>query len=506
MIGQTRAVKILSAGLILASMVGCGDGERASSRRAPAPKRTDGATADQRTTDDAWGAKQTNTDSTATKNPPIKAQTVANLNPQTLPVYTPRSVEGRDTDARVTISDAPAIIHTPSSTSVNTTLQQQTVARQVTPAPVSTPTPAQATTPTPATTQTATPAQGDDYYYYYPGEPAEYKTNPALGILATGGLDEQGRSYTDSKDDSIMAAAAERFNAMIKSDPLITQGSLELAGSINNVVLAISTSGNGQTRLNIDLRFSDRDQSLAFVGRVQSGFAELRPREVDQLSYKARVICADLANSCRNSVIVLDQFLDGKLCRRAYIVYRNMIEGIGDGHFTISKADFEGWQNLKEPTQRGLMRLMSNTVHYNLKLFKLSGGEGPLRSPRLAFIGMRSWAVVMGAAMFDIDFSKLIGERSRGSTTTLRGPLLQLTAGSSTPLIVEGHGYDADAEVSPTINERFLGNLRSSLIGNDGRGKLKLQFQFGYSSTSHVNFTSLKVDVKSKEQLETSLP
>lgn len=342
-------------------------------------------------------------------------------------------------------------------------------------------------------------------YSVGPGWPKGYEPNPRP--IFTGAADERGFPYTDAKDDSIMAelvAKAEAYGA----------DSQQLAGTIKD--LSFSISGQVAT-LEVDLSIDGDTIRASFGGLVQGRTAQLAARSLrsdrgSSINYQlqAQVACVDANQECRNAVITIDQIIEGKVCRRVYAVHREMLRGIGDGHFTIFDQDYINWKSAPTPAQRAFLRILSNTVYANRALFgQIKQVDVSRNTPVLGYIGIRAWAVAYGRSAFEISMSKGYGYNV-GDTTKFSG---WLTKGSAPAQITEElniSGTYRSPEVNEMYDERYAGPAGISqavLRGNDGRGDLALQFNFYNSNrVSQVNFSGLQVQTLRREEIRALVP
>jgi hypothetical protein len=327
---------------------------------------------------------------------------------------------------------------------------------------------------------------------------------PSTGALVTGALDDRGQPYTDIGNDSIMAALVAKMNAQ---DPKFREDSQAMAHAVSYVKLE---EQNGVLNLDLGLELEGKDLLVPFTGTLVSNKAKLAPRlSTDGNRFEAEVICTDGSSDCRSAVIVVDLFVAGNHCRRMYISHRWLRNGVGDGHFTISDDDYANWSQAKNPAQKGFLRLLANTAHYNKVMFNEIPREN-VRSPRLGYLGVRSWAVAYGRSQFEIKMEKIKTTSNRPYKVTFFGPLTMPNVPGQVSQelnLREDQTTVADAEKTGDINEQLAGNVGQILLtGNDGRGNLALQVHFygpkdingkkvlgGTNAITLINFTKLRM-------------
>ncbi len=344
-----------------------------------------------------------------------------------------------------------------------------------------------------------------------PGLPKTYSLSQVP--LVTGALDERGQIYTDAKDDSVMAVMVDKMN---QQEATFHAESLQLAQSVAKVEFEI----NGQyVSLNLKLKFVDQEINTTMTGVLNGRTAELKQiQPVGNFELRAHSICVDANQECRNVVIVLGHVINGQLCKRAYINHRWMMGGVGDGHFTLSKEDYEAWNKPISRAQKAFLRMVANTVHYNKVLFREIGNE-PLKYPRLGFLGVRSWAVAYGKSGFEITMKKLALNGGTSDETKFSGELTKSWVSGDVTQELNVSGNYNDAEVNDRFDERFAPSISQVLlVNNDGRGNLTLQIDFtgevsegGQTVTkttgsSRMNFTGLRIQTQSAQELQAIVP
>lgn len=361
-----------------------------------------------------------------------------------------------------------------------------------------------------------------------PGVPRGHETTSPDPKI-TGVIDEQGRAFTTTKDDAIMAAIINKMNQM---DPQVRADSEAMAQSVSHVEF---DNNYGVLNLDIDFKLEDGDIKLAFSGQLQGQGGQLAVRRNNSnYEFKAQAICVDVRRECRNAVIIVEHFLNGQPCRRIYIDYRNMMartygdtSNTGDGHFTLSNDDYRNWSSKTNIAQKSFLRLLANTAQYTKMLY---GEEAPSRlppMPRLEYIGVRSWAVAYGKSFSEVIVSKMRIGAGVGYTFSVYGPMtISRLAGEDVQewnIREKNTGLGTDQggpEVSKQFNERFNGGSISQilLVDNDGRGNFVFEFQFygnlnekgvqdeSTGASTRVTFTGLTVPSFDRQQLDQVIP
>lgn len=361
-----------------------------------------------------------------------------------------------------------------------------------------------------------------------PGVPRGHETTSPDPKI-TGVVDEQGRAYTTTKDDAIMAAIINKMNQL---DPQVRADSEAMAQSVSHVEF---DNNYGVLNLDIDFKLDDGDIKLAFSGQLQGQGGQLAIRRNNSnFEFKAQVICVDARRECRNAVIIVEHFLNGQPCRRIYIDYRNMMartygdtSNTGDGHFTLSTDDYRNWSKKTNIVQKSFLRLLANTAQYTKMLY----GEEPASrlppTPRLEYIGVRSWAVAYGKSFSEIIVSKMRIGAGVGYTFSAYGPMTisRLAGEDVQEWNVREKRFDlgkdqGGPEESKQFQERFNGGTISQIlmVDNDGRGNFVFEFQFygnkndkGFQdeatrASTRVTFTGLTVPSFDRQQLDQIIP
>ncbi len=375
-----------------------------------------------------------------------------------------------------------------------------------------------------------------------PGWPAG--DAPSQTPAYSGLIDQQGQAYTDNKQDEIMQVLVHKMNSLPAD---ILADSQQMAMTVNRINLAVDRQ---IIALDLDFKFTDKIVSASFSGYLHTYEAatQLVQRSGSE-QFLVHVTCADRPSAaegitCRNAILMIQHLKEGRVCRTVYAVHRWMMDGVGDGHMTLSDEEFELSTKIyeedkaiqkakkqnkkydKEPVvknraYRAFLRVAGNTVHYNRLLnneyVRLAAGEPTakhVRVPRFNFIGVRSWAVAYGPAFFEITMGKnkpgggnLIMDTSRfaGLLTKPRVPGEPTTA----PLVIEGDYTNAAQD--ELNDERFAAALaKAELIDNDGRGHLTMALEFSDSkvgnASTRLNFNSLPMNVLSASELMRILP
>lgn len=358
--------------------------------------------------------------------------------------------------------------------------------------------------------------------------------------IYSGLINPKGQAYTDGKDDGIMAVLVEKMN---QTEANIRQDSEQLAMTVNRLDLAVD---RGVIALDLGFKFSDKQVDVAFSGFLKpgEGAATLTQRSGTE-QFMVHVTCADQqgqqAVKCRNAILAIFHLKDGVICRRIYAVHRWMIDGVGDGHLTMSNEEVELSTKIYEEDRairqaqryntkydkvsvvknrayRAFLRLAGNTVHFNRRqngeYQRMAVGDNNLpRDPRFNFIGVRSWTVAYGTSFFEITMGRgKAGQRLIQEDTTLFSGLLlkpRVPGEVATRMSLEGN-YKL-AQVDDRYDERFANNIRQAdLIDNDGRGHLTLKMNFHDPKeapvTSRLNFTSQYVNTLSVNDLLKIVP
>lgn len=360
-----------------------------------------------------------------------------------------------------------------------------------------------------------------------PGWPKDY--SPSQQPLYSGMVDERGQAYTDAKDDSIMAVMVDKMNRMAQE---LRVDSEQMAMAVNQINLAVDRQ---IISLNLVLRFADREINEDFSGYLtgQNRTAQLQQRSSRSgEQFVIQATCVDRDTNCRNVILKIDQIREGQVCRTVYAVHRWMMDGVGDGHFTlareeynkssqifledkaIQKAQKEGKKYDKElivknRAERAFLRVVGNTIHYN----RMMNGESHRelsRTPRLGFLGVRSWAVAYGPSFFEITMGKAkAGAGGRLSDSTrFAGLLTKPRVAGEVAETMSIEGEYSNPQIDERYDDQFAKSItKAQLVDNDGRGNLTLQVQFKDSSSlSRVNFTGLRIPALSGAELQQVVP
>ncbi|MGE0764605.1 MAG: hypothetical protein AB7N80_15120, partial [Bdellovibrionales bacterium] len=373
-----------------------------------------------------------------------------------------------------------------------------------------------------------------------PGYPQGYE--PTDRPNYSGLLDQRGQAYTDNKDDSIMAVLVHRMNNM---DSALRADSEQLAQAVSRVNLIIDRQ---VVSLDLSFQFEDRVVEATFSGYLNNRHAStnLTQRSGSE-QFNVHMLCADAQVSqnvlCRNAILTIDQLKDGQVCRRIYAVHRWMFDKVGDGHFTLSKEDFELSTKIYEEDKaiqkaqkenkkyekelvvknralRAFLRLVGNTIHYNRVFIhnepvRLASGENTqlARTPRLGFLGVRSWAVAYGPSFVEITMNKAKagGNGALSDSTRFFGLLTKPRMPGELATDLNREGEYSTPQIDDRYDERLAQTIqKAALLDNDGRGNLALNLEFKDSkvgvASSRVNFTGLHLNVLSSNELLEVVP
>jgi hypothetical protein len=322
-----------------------------------------------------------------------------------------------------------------------------------------------------------------------------YKCEPGTGYI-----------FTDSRQDSLMAVAVERFNKIPESAQI---GSRELAENIRDFKVTSDPYQTGEVKVQFALLVGEEKyETFVLKGRMREWRGKNRTdvnlRKVTKagLTFSGVLTCADLQIGCKNSLIRLHQHgRSGKIKRAAYIVHR-----WGDAHVTISDKDLNHFNQIESRNYRDFAQFLSNTAN-NACLSILGDvqtgkrqmpecaqrrllaqcGRKQWQSPAAKVFDFRGWAVAYGRSGFEfnmIESGAYDFEKKDNVRLSIRGPLI-----ASNQLPMWGRPLKVDGSHAEGISN-------VALVSNDGGGNLNLQVDFKGESKSftRISLTTLIED------------
>lgn len=276
-------------------------------------------------------------------------------------------------------------------------------------------------------------------------------------------------------------------------------GSVNRPASIAGVTVTY-TEDQGKTYKTLELRGSVNQRTRQAALRQVGGNSEHL--------FQGYLTCLDVLNApggqCTNSVIVIEQVLHGKICKRVFAVVRHTHVAL-----SIDRADYRNYFNESNIQKRSFLQYLSNTVavsRYSEGYYIPEDGDDllltltghvdvlgrpivTLPTPFLEQITTRTFAVAHGFAESELEMVESGYERQSAGELSIPAvkdsfkdvfrvvsPLARAIPGNNVSALGE-----VDGSTRGGLNMHQLVSS-AEVVGNDGRGTMEVKYNFGGDS------------------------
>lgn len=311
--------------------------------------------------------------------------------------------------------------------------------------------------------------------------------------IFTGAATSDKYLYTDAKNDAVMFHLVGLMN---KQEEKLRQDSTELALRVKDVTVDVNIyqkdSRGHHVNAKVIVKEAGQNIEFKFAGVLNADrTASLRQLSGQQKGYTfaAKLWCLDTDTiSCQNTVLQLEHIREEKVCKRIFIVHR-----WGNAAFEMTKHDYVSFDISASQGYQAFGEYLANTVLFRKLRMRESLNEydrdiiDPM--PRAKELGLKTWAVALGGAHFELRF---VTENYQDSVPTydIAGKKIEndvvfygdmVSREKNTELLreVSVRGQATSFTDVPNVAIEYAKLIHSAyLTGNDGRGHLGLHIRF----------------------------
>ena len=312
--------------------------------------------------------------------------------------------------------------------------------------------------------------------------------------------------------------------------------SREFAADIKDIRTKVGVTGadgrfSSVADVTVTYDYEGVNRTLNLKGAVDQNARRAVLRQTDanpQHDFQGYLTCLDTSNApggkCTNSILVIEQVLHGKICKRVFAVVRHMHVGV-----RIDRKDYRKYFDETNANKRAFLQYLSNTVvatryanGYYIPadgddlLLTLTGQVDAMNRPVVTLptpfmeeITTRTFSVAHGFSESELEMVESGYERHQDSE--LSNPSLRDSYKDVFRLVsplaraIPGNNVSAIAEVDGSRRGGL--NMASTvesaeIVGNDGRGTMEIKYNFGGGDDLTVIYQADNVDMKDPRNIK----